>query len=247
MSTEIFRFPTAQAAAVACGDRILQVLETARKQRGVATLAVSGGSTPRLMFESMATRGFDWNGVELFWVDERMVPPTDAQSNYRMTRESLLDAIQLPAERIHRIEGELNPEDAAKKYVKEIQGAFKLASGQLPVFDVIQRGMGPDMHTASLFPGEPLIMNQTDIAGAVWVAKMNQHRVTLLPGVLTRTRLTLNLVSGADKTAGLRNVLREPPNLLQRPSQISSEQMAWYVDELAYGGDPASADPISKS
>lgn len=241
MSTDIFRFPDAEAAATACGDRILDLLDVARRERGVATLAVSGGSTPRLMFESMARRGFDWSGVELFWVDERMAPPTDVLSNYRMTREALLDAIGLPAARIHRIAGELTPEVAAANYVSEIRRVFGLASGpgvsELPVFDVIQRGMGPDMHTASLFPGEPLILNETDIAAAVRVPKMGQHRVTLLPRVLELARQTLCLVSGADKAAALRSVLREPPNTLQRPAQIASEKTAWYVDELAYAAD----------
>jgi 6-phosphogluconolactonase len=153
----------------------------------------------------------------------------------------LLDAISMPESRIHRIAGEMTPDDARTEYVAEIRRLFGLStdSGELPVFDVIQRGMGPDMHTASLFPGEPLILNQTDIAAAVWVPKMGQHRVTLLPGVLERARQTMCLVSGADKAAGLRNVLREPPNPLQRPAQIASEIMAWYVDELAYGADPA--------
>ncbi len=180
-------------------------------------------------------------GIELFWVDERMVPPTDSESNYRMTRESLLDAISMPESRIHRIAGEMSPEDAMTTYIGEIRRVFGIRqdSDELPVFDVIQRGMGPDMHTASLFPGEPLILNQTDIAAAVWVPKMGQHRVTLLPGVLERARQTLYLVSGADKAAGLRSVLREPPNPLQRPAQIASDAMAWYVDELAYGADPA--------
>jgi 6-phosphogluconolactonase len=233
MATEIFRFPTARDAAISCGDRILQILDAARRNRGVALLAVSGGSTPRLMFESMANRGFDWNSVELFWVDERMVPPTDSQSNYRMTREALLDAIRLPDAQVHRIAGEMAPPDACAKYIEEIRATFKLSAGQLPVFDVIQRGMGPDMHTASLFPGEPLILNRTDIAAPVWVPKMGQHRVTLLPGVLELARETLCLVSGSDKTPGLRQVMNEPPDTLKRPMQIASREMVWYVDELA--------------
>jgi 6-phosphogluconolactonase len=232
--TAICRFPTAEAAAEACGDRILELLDAARQARGTATLAVSGGSTPRLMFQSMTRRKFDWRGIDLFWVDERMVPPTDGQSNYRMTREALLDSIGLPAEKIHRIAGELAPDVAAARYIAEIEEVFGLTEGELPVFDVIQRGMGPDMHTASLFPGEPLILNRTDIAAAVWVPKMAQHRVTLLPGVLERARNTLCLVSGADKTEGLRAVLREPADALLRPAQIASDEMAWYVDELAW-------------
>ena len=236
VSGDMFRFPTAEAAAEACGDRILALLEAARRARGIATLAVSGGSTPRLMFQSMARRSFDWSGIELFWVDERMVPPSDGQSNYRMTREALLNAISLPEARIHRIAGELAPEKATIRYVSEIRRVFGLADIELPVFDVIQRGMGPDMHTASLFPGEPLILNETDIAAPVWVPKMAQHRVTLLPGVLKRARQTLCLVSGADKAAGLREVLAAPVDTLLRPAQIASSEMAWYVDELACGG-----------
>ncbi|HEY4089119.1 MAG TPA: 6-phosphogluconolactonase [Bryobacteraceae bacterium] len=239
MSTEIFRYPTALEAAEACGDRILALLNDARQARGVAMLAISGGSTPKLMFEWMARREFDWNGVQLFWVDERMVPPGDTQSNYRMTRESLLNAIQIPAENVHRIAGESAPEEAAVAYIAEIRRVFGLNSNELPVFDVLQRGMGPDMHTASLFPGEPLIENQTDIAAAVWVEKMKQHRVTLLRGVLERARQTLCLVSGEDKADALRSVLREPPDPMRRPSQIESPAMAWYVDDAAYGADPS--------
>ncbi len=245
MSTTIFRFATAEAAAVACGDRIFELLDAARRERGIATIAISGGSTPRLMLQSMASQDFDWSGIELFWVDERMVPPTDSDSNYRMTREALLDAIAIPASRIHRIAGEMPPERASAAYVAEIRQVFGLNpdNGELPVFDVIHRGMGPDMHTASLFPGEPLILNHTDIAASVWVQKTGQHRVTLLPGVLERARQTLCLVSGADKAAGLRSVLREPPNAMQRPSQIASDSMAWYVDDLAYEADPATSSP----
>jgi 6-phosphogluconolactonase len=230
MSTAIFRFPDARTAAIACGDRTLELLAAAKRARGIAMLAVSGGSTPRLMFESMATRGFDWSNVELFWVDERMVPPDDPLSNYRMTRESLLDVIHLPATQIHRIEGELPPPEAAAQYVVEIRRVLGLHGSELPVFDLIQRGMGPDMHTASLFPGEPLILNETDIAAALWSNTQSQHRVTLLPGVLKRARQTLCLVTGTDKAPGLQEVLNDPPDIVKRPAQITSAEMAWYVD-----------------
>jgi 6-phosphogluconolactonase len=233
MSTAIFRSPDARTAAVACGGRTLELLDAARRARGVAMLAISGGSTPRVMFENWAASGFDWNGVELFWVDERMAPPDNAQSNFRMTRESFLDAVQFPPAQLHRIEGELPPSEAGAKYVAEIRRVFGLRGSDLPVFDVIQRGMGPDMHTASLFPGEPLIGDVTGIAASLWVPKMNQHRVTLLPGVLRRARQTLCLVSGADKAAGLRQVLNDPPDIFSRPAQIASPEMSWYVDEPA--------------
>src|SRR5205823_10636935 len=102
-----------------------------------------------------------------------------------------------------------------------------------PVFDALQRGMGPDMHTASLFPGEPQIDDTTRIAGLVWVEKFKQHRVTLLRGTLERARKTLCLVTGADKADGLLRVLHGPRDPLHVPSQISSPEMVWYLDTAA--------------
>lgn len=223
-------------AAQACGRAIFEILDAARKARGIGTLAVSGGSTPRLMFEWMAKQAFDWHGVELFWVDERCVPIDDSQSNYRMTRESLLDHSPIPPHQIHRVRTELTPDEAAEAYIAEIGKTLRLETGELPVFDVLQRGMGPDCHTASLFPGEPLIENKTGVAAAVWVEKFRQHRVTLLPGVLEKARNTLCLVTGADKTEALKQVLEGPRDPLHLPSQISSEKMIWFLDESAAAG-----------
>jgi 6-phosphogluconolactonase len=233
MDPAILTFDTGQAAAEACGARTLEILDKAKRDYGVASLAVSGGNTPRLMFQWMAKRPFDWSGVEIFQVDERCVPPGDEQSNFRMTRESLLAAAQIQEDQFHRVQGELPPAEAAGIYVEEIRRSLHLSSGELPVFDVIQRGMGPDAHTASLFPGEPLIADRTGIAAAVWVEKFKQHRVTLLPGVLERARHTLCLATGAEKADALRAVLREPFDPLRMPSQIASADTTWYIDKSA--------------
>jgi 6-phosphogluconolactonase len=233
MDPTILILETAQAAADACGDRILEILARAREARGTATLAVSGGTTPRLMFQSMARRPFDWSGVALYQVDERCVPPDDEQSNFRMIRESLLSHAQIDESQFHRIQGELPPAEAARLYEDEIRRSMNPRPGELPAFDVIQRGMGPDAHTASLFPGEPLIADRTGIAAAVWVEKMKQHRVTLLPGVLVRARHTLSLATGAEKADALHAVLRGPFDLLHVPSQIASADTAWYIDKSA--------------
>jgi 6-phosphogluconolactonase len=233
MSSELFVFDSAQVAAEACGATIFVLLDQARSERGVARLAVSGGSTPKIMFEWMARQTFDWHGIDLFWVDERCVPIYDSQSNYRMTRESLLDKIRLAPQQVHRVETEFPPEEAAARYVADLTRTFVLKPGEWPVFDVLQRGMGPDAHTASLFPGEPLIKDRSHIAGLVWVEKFRQHRVTLLPGTLEHARSTLCLVTGADKADALEKVLRGPHDPLNVPSQISSTQMTWYLDQKA--------------
>ena len=178
---------TKQAAAEAAGSHILERLAAARRVGGRATLAVSGGSTPRLMFQAMAGAGFDWAGVHIFWVDERCVRPDHADSNYGMTKEALLDAIAIAPARVYRIRGECEPAEAASLYCQEIDDAFGLhekAPGTMPRFDVIHLGMGPDAHTASLFPGETLIGDREGLAASVYAVSKENWRVTLLPGVL---------------------------------------------------------------
>jgi len=240
LSPKLLTFDTPLAAAEACGDRTLELLDNARRQHGIATLAVSGGNTPKLMFQHMRQRSFNWTSVHIFQVDERCVPPDHELSNFRMIKASLLDGIEIDATQIHRIQGELQPEQAARLYVEEIRRTLKCASGQLPIFDVIQRGMGPDGHTASLFPGEPLISNRTEIAAAVdvnkpYIDKTMRHRVTLLAGVLERGRHTLNLVTGPDKAEALQKVLHGQRDLFAFPAQIASPDTVWYLDKAARG------------
>jgi 6-phosphogluconolactonase len=231
-------FDTPQEAAEACGDRILEILDQARRDRGMATLAVSGGSTPRLMFQAMAKRSFDWSAVDLYQVDERLVPADSELSNFRMIRESLLSVVAIEESRIHHIRGELKPEEAARIYVDDIRRTFHLSPGELPAFDVLQRGMGADAHTASLFPGEPLITDRTGIAAVVNAGKAGgapeaQLRITLLPGVLECARHTFCLTTGGEKAEALRRVLRGPLDPLQVPSQIALQNLEWYIDKSA--------------
>jgi 6-phosphogluconolactonase len=183
----------------------------------------------------MAKAAFDWSNVHLFWVDERCVPPTDSQSNFKLANDNLLQAAKFPASNIHRVYGELPPEEGAARYNADIQAFFGLADGQLPAFDILHRGMGPDAHTASLFPGEPLVANRTDIAAHVWVEKMKMDRVTLLPGVLFAAKTTVLQVSGDEKAAAVRQVLTEPEDYFRYPCQIASrdEKATWFLDRAA--------------
>ena len=135
-------------------------------------LAISGGTSPRTMFEIFAGTAFDWKRVHLFWVDERCVPPTDAQSNFKLADDTWLTPAKFPAANIHRVQTERDPEDAADIYVDELRLVF---GEGIPKFTVIHRGMGPDAHTASLFPGEPLIDDRTGLAAPAFlrVEKLN--------------------------------------------------------------------------
>jgi 6-phosphogluconolactonase len=231
---DVRQFSDADAAATACAQQILDWLREALKSQGLASLAISGGSSPRRMFEGFARTRFEWERVHLFWVDERAVPPSDAQSNFKFAQDAWLRPGNFPAPNIHRVPAELDPANAAALYAEDIQRFFDLAAGEMPRFDVVHRGMGPDAHTASLFPGEPLIEDRSGIAAAVWVDKFKQWRITLLPGVLMAARHTALLVAGSDKTAALRSVLSQSFDPLHYPAQIASgEGTVWFVDAAA--------------
>lgn len=228
-------FASSEEAAADCSAFILGKLSDALKGTASATLAISGGSTPKLLFADLAKSGFDWSKVHLFWVDERCVPPTDSPSNFKLANDIWLSKVSYPEANIHRIFGELEPAEGAKKYVAEIKEAFGLKDGELPEFDILHRGMGPDCHTASLFPGEPLIQNRSDIATNVWVEKFQMHRVTLLPGVLLAARNTVLQVSGADKADAVKSVLEGAEDWMQYPCQMASRdpKATWFLDQSA--------------
>jgi 6-phosphogluconolactonase len=228
--------PTAEQTAGACGAWIVGELELVLRSSDFATLAISGGSTPKLMFDAMAALPFDWSRLRIFWVDERCVPPDDARSNYKLAKEHLLDRTNIPAANVHRIRGEQPPEEAATEYAEEIRSSVAARDGLLPSFDIIHRGIGDDAHTASLFPGEPLIADRTGIAGHVFVQKLQMHRVTLLPGVLMAAKKTVILAAGADKAEPIANVLRGPDDPFKFPCQIATRgahNAFWFIDQSA--------------
>lgn len=238
MTVHSFVYENAQGASDACARKILEVLARALATQPRASLAVSGGSTPKMMFAEMAKASFDWSNVHLFWVDERMVPPTDSQSNYKLAKDFFIDAAHFPAANVHRVQGELPAKEAAQLYEDDIRAFFGLAPGAVPHFDIIHRGMGPDAHTASLFPGDPLIDDRKNLVAAAYVEKFHQWRVTLLPAVLEAARHTLMLAAGDDKAEPLRAVLREPYNPKLYPAQIATydrdaDGAMWFLDKPA--------------
>lgn len=226
-------YPDPRSAAQFCARHIIARLDEALTGRDRATLALSGGTSPKPMFEALAASGFPWQMVHFFWVDERAVPPTDPESNYRMAAEAFLLPARVPPGNIHRIPAELVPEAAARHYSQDIREFFGLAPGEMPQFDVIHLGMGPDCHTASLFPGEPLIEDRQGIAAAVYVEKKSQWRITLLPGPLLAASNTVVLAAGEDKAEPLRAVFHEPADPLRCPAQLTAARAVWFLDEAA--------------
>ncbi len=223
-------------AAQACARHVLEVLEGAVQGSRDATFAVSGGSTPKLMFEALSAAGFDWKHVHLFWVDERVVPASDEQSNYKLAKETLIDPARIPLRNVHRVHGELAPDDAARRYREELREYFSLGKDGLPALDVIHCGMGPDGHTASLFPDDPLTEDRNGLAASVFAPKLPHWRVTLLPGVLLNARNTLMLVTGADKADMLFDIMNADYDGFRRPVQIlqrEGQNVTWFLDRAA--------------
>lgn len=233
MSVERHVYDNAQAAADACAQYILGILQDALGARRRAAIALSGGSTPKLLFQTMAAAKFKWDGVHLFWVDERPVSPDNERSNYKLAADSLIGPAGIPQQQVHRIRAELHPTAAVDMYVDEIRNFFKLQPAEMPRFDVIHRGMGRDAHTASLFPAQPLIADRKKIAAAVQVEKLNQWRITLLPGALLAAHHTAVLVAGADKAEAVRAVFEDPFDPKKHPAQLGMREgkdVNWFLD-----------------
>jgi 6-phosphogluconolactonase len=225
-----------EAAAEACAHHITTLLEAAIAGQDFASFAISGGSTPKLLFNKLAGAPLRWDKIFLFWVDERCVPPTDDASNFKLAEEYLIRPAHIPGRNLHRILGEINPQAAARRYVEEIRDFFALDDRQMPRFDVIHRGMGPDAHSASLFPGDPLIDDREGIAAAVYAEKHHQWRVTLLPGALLAAKHNVFIVCGDDKAEAVRAVFDEEYDPKKYPAQIASHHgrgVTWFLDEAA--------------
>lgn len=236
MSVHRFTLPDPAATAEACAHHVISVLDETLAGQEFASFAVSGGSTPRLLFQKLAVTKFPWDRVQLFFVDERCVPPADPASNYKLAEEYLIQPAHLPHRHVHRIAGEIPPKTAASRYAEDIRAYFGLEPGELPHFDLVHRGMGPDAHTASLFPGEPLIDDREGIAAAVYVEKLSSWRVTLLPGVLLAAKHTVVLAAGDDKAEAVRAVFHEEYDPKTYPSQIDAHHgraVNWFLDVAA--------------
>jgi 6-phosphogluconolactonase len=205
--TSVFVADTAAAAAEAAAARLRSAIEDARRDSRAAHVALAGGTTPRRTYELLAAEIDDWAGVEVWFGDERAVGADDPESNYRMVSETLLTQGGGPV--VHRIEGELGPEEAAAAYAAEL-GERLPTEGGVPVLDLALQGLGPDGHTASLFPG-----NSAVEAGGVCVAvhdapKPPPDRITLTVPMLRAARSIVFLATGVEKAEAVRGLLAGP-------------------------------------
>jgi 6-phosphogluconolactonase len=204
---------------------------------GRFSVALSGGSTPKAMFQILAEKPFadslPWRSIHFFWGDERCVSPDHAESNYRMANETLLSKVPVPRENIFRIPAEdEDHERAAAIYSETLQTFF---GKEQPDLDLVFLGMGADGHTASLFPGTTALCAGGG-AAANYVDKLQSWRITLTADAINRARNVIFLVAGADKAPALKEVIEGPRNPKQYPSQLimpSHGALLWMVDEAA--------------
>ena len=225
-----------QAAAAEFASRALASVKTT----GRFSVALSGGSTPKSFFSLAAENDRDrlpWDRMFFFFGDERHVPPDHPESNYRMALEALLSKVPVPAANIFRVPAE-NPDAqrAAAAYQQTLQDFFGLPTGKIPRFDLILLGMGPDGHTASLFPGTAALQENHRLVVANWVEKFKTDRITLTLPVINQAAAVMFVVSGQDKAATLKKVLESTQPADLYPSKLihpTNGELIWLVDQAA--------------
>lgn len=229
---------TAQELFAAAATEFAAQAAAAVRTSGRFTVALSGGSTPKTLYALLAaTPGIPWDKICFFWGDERHVPPDSPESNYRMAHEAMLAKVPVRPENVFRIRGEeKDAAAAALQYEKILQDFFHLSPGQLPRFDLILLGVGPDGHTASLFPGTTALTEQHRLVVANWVEKFKTFRITFTFPVLNAAACVVFLSCGKDKATTLHEVLENPSaNLPSQGIRPTHGRLLWFVDEGAAG------------
>ena len=235
---ELRIYRDAAGVAAALADLIIDVGQTAMADRGCFRVALSGGNTPRAAFELLAQEprntALPWSDVFIYFGDERCVPPDDELSNFRMAEKAFLDADRVPKKNVHRMRGEIDPGHAANEYAT----ILRTDMGMPPHLDLVLLGLGPDGHTASLFPGSPPDLESQSLVRAVFAKSQDMWRVTVTPTVINSARVVAFAVEGTEKTEILQKVYEGPIDTTTYPAQVvhpKSGKLIWLVDELAAG------------
>lgn len=210
------------------------------KDKSVYHVALSGGSTPKILFELLGGKyanSFEWSNIHFWWGDERCVPPTDDESNFKMTKELLIDKINIPPGNVHRVLGENDPEKEAIRYAEEIQEIIPAKNG-FPRFDLMLLGMGPDGHTASIFPHQIELLEAKPICAVATHPESGQKRVTLTGATINNAAEIAFLVTGSNKKEKIQKIFNKERNYKQYPAahiQATDGNLSWYLDEAAAG------------
>lgn len=233
---EIKVFKDGKQVAVAFAEYLVNLI---RSKKGKIFIALSGGSTPKVLFGLLAEEAYknkiDWSKVHLFWGDERCVAPDHADSNYKMTYEQLLSKINIPKENVHRVLGENNPEEEAVRYSKEISSLLP-KDNDLPVFDLVMLGMGDDGHTLSIFPHQMQLLESDKICEIATHPQSGQKRVTLTGTIANNAKVLTFLVTGKNKAEKILEITKQQKDWNKYPASYinpSNGELYWYLDEDA--------------
>lgn len=222
-----------RALAEMVARRMTGIVESTVRDAGMARVCLTGGSTPAKLYELLASDAWRdrmaWDRTHLYWSDERHVPPDHKDSNYGMTRAALVMHVPIPASHVHRIRGELPPDEAAAMYERELPQRF----------DVMLLGMGDDTHIASIFPGSPVAHERVRRVAAPWVPHLKSYRITLTPPALLGAAHVAMLVSGAGKAAAVAAALEAPDDPDRHPVHLlraAGDAVEWFIDRAAARG-----------
>lgn len=236
MENDLKILGSAEETASALADELAGLINRSVQDRPFS-MALSGGSTPKLLFQSLAARhrdSVDWRKVNLFWVDERCVPPDDPESNYGMTREALLEKIDIPASCVHRIRGEEDPDSEAVRYSEVIERSVPWKN-EKPYFDVVLLGLGEDGHTASIFPGNESLFSAAETCVVAVNPYSGQKRITITGRIINNAGTVIFLVSGKKKAEIVQKIIcgggkTEYPAEYVKPVD---GKVIWYLDDEA--------------
>lgn len=235
-SEELFRAAADHFSSLAC---------SAVEASGRFTVALSGGSTPKGMYSLLSSEDYShipWDRVYFFFSDERNVLPDDPDSNYRLAHNVLLSKIQAP--HVYRVPTEIDDaRGAAQAYEQMLIQFFKLTPGEFPRFDLLLLGMGPDGHTASLFPGSPALEEERRLVVANWVEKFKTDRITFTFPVLNQAACATFLVSGAEKRTALHEIFKEGKDLPAGRVHPVGGKLLWLIDRSAGAGLSSGSKP----
>ncbi|MBS1495375.1 MAG: 6-phosphogluconolactonase [Bacteroidetes bacterium] len=228
-------FENEQALSKAAADFIVSLAARQIAENGKFTIALSGGNTPSLLFQLLASddynKAIQWKNTFVFWGDERCVPPQDERNNSHVAKELLLNHVNIPSENIFCVPVKLSPPRAANAYEQTLKLFFKES---IPAFDLILLGMGDNGHTASLFPHTPILHEKTAIVKEVYVKELDMSRVSFTAPLINHANIILFLVAGSNKAAMLHTVLEGKENIEKYPAQmVKGKKVLWYIDKSA--------------
>jgi 6-phosphogluconolactonase len=228
----------AQAAREACA-RMTRAIHEALKERGTATIALSGGSSPIEAYRCLSQQPIDWSKIHVYWVDERAVPPDSDRSNYGSAKKALLDAIPIPPANVHRMRGE-DPDltKAAADYEEELRDTIRAKVAGLPALDLVVLGVGDDGHTASLFPGEETVNITDRLVAAVPARNGREARLTLTAPMLETAKASTVIVLGKSKHEPLERIWAVNGDIKETPGRVIRNfrgAITWVIDRAAGG------------